>query len=343
MAVDPAVVDLAVVAEWMDARGLAPGPIRDAEVLAGGTQNILIRFHKGDEVFVLRRPPLHLRRRSNDVIRREARVLAALAGTAVPAPRLIADCPDETVLGDAVFYLMSAVDGVNPAQSLPGYAGDPIARHAMGLAAADALATLGQVDHLAVGLADLGRPDGFLERQVGRWLSELDSYVQLPGYPGPDIPNLSQIADWLERNRPSGFRPGIMHGDYHLANLLYAPDEPRVAAIVDWEMCTIGDPLVDLGWLLATWPSGDAIDTGGALGSAGGLPGTDELVQRYALASERDLGAIAWYAVLACFKLGIVLEGTYARACAGLAEAPVGDRLHRMCQALFTRATHFAR
>src|SRR5262249_14530970 len=160
-------------------------------------------------------------------------------------------CPDETVLG-AAFYVMEWIDGVNPAQDLPGYADEPSARYAMGLAAVDALAALGAVDHEAVGLGDLGRPAGFLERQVRRWLSELASYRDLPGYPGPELPGLPEVAAWLERNRPATFRPGIMHGDYHLANLRYALDEPRVAAIVDWEMCTIGDPLLDLGWLMAT-------------------------------------------------------------------------------------------
>jgi aminoglycoside phosphotransferase (APT) family kinase protein len=335
------VVDLAVVSDWMDARGFPPGPVGDAELLGGGTQNILIRFRKGDEVFVLRRPPVHLRKASNDAIRREARVLAALEGTPVPAPRVLAACPDETVLGGAVFYIMSYVDGVNPSVSLPAYAEDKDNRFAMGLSAVDALATLGAVDHVAVGLGDVGRPEGFLERQVGRWLSELDTYGDLEGYPGPDIPNLAVVSAWLEANRPAAFRPGIMHGDYHLANLLYAKDEPRVAAIVDWEMCTIGDPLVDLGWLMATWPSGDRVDTGGALGAKGNLPTTSELVERYAQQSERDLSAITWYAVLACFKLGIVLEGTYARACAGLAGKAVGDRLHAMCRALFDRAGQF--
>jgi len=345
-------VDLAPLTGWMDEHGLPPGPIHQEIQLSGGTQNILIRFRKGDGDFVLRRPPLHLRRASNDVIRREMRVLAALRDTDVAAPRLVAACPDETVLGGAVFYLMEYVDGFNPAEAVPPYGADPDARFAMGLATVDALATLGAVDHVAVGLGDLGRPDGFLERQVGRWLSELDSYRELAGYPGPDFPELAGVTAWLEQNRPSGFRPGIMHGDYHLANLRFAPDQPRVAAIVDWEMCTIGDPLVDLGWLMATWPvqsgqsgqSGQStVDTAGALGSAGNLPSTAQLVAHYARQSDRDLSQVTWYAVFACFKLGIILEGTYARAFAGKADRAVGEHLHRVGRGLFARAEAFRR
>ncbi|MGH3392495.1 MAG: phosphotransferase family protein, partial [Actinomadura sp.] len=271
--IDQAVVDFSVLAEWMDGQGLPGGPFEDVELLGGGTQNILIRLRRGGRTYVLRRPPRHLRAKSNEVLRREARVLAALDGTGVPAPRLIAACPDEQVMGGAVFYLMTPVDGFNATVELPDlHAGDQAVRNRMGLEAAAALASLGAVDHVAVGLADLGRPEGFLDRQVGRWLAELESYGALDGYPGPEIPGLEKVAGWLEGNRPDSWRPGIMHGDYHLANLMYAFDGPQVAAIVDWEMCTIGDPLLDLGWLLATWPGEDGQLLTGPLGEAGGLP-----------------------------------------------------------------------
>jgi aminoglycoside phosphotransferase (APT) family kinase protein len=340
--IDPALVDFAVLADWMDGQALPGGAFERVERLGGGTQNILVRFRRGGREYVLRRPPAHLRPKSNDALRREARVLAALDGTGVRAPRLIAACADETVMGGAVFYLMESVRGFNPTATLPpAHAADPAIRHRMGLDAAAALAELGAVDHTAVGLGDLGRPEGFLERQVGRWLSELDSYRALDGYPGPDIPGLTDVASWLEAGRPRDWRPGIMHGDYHLANLLYSPDGPEVAAIVDWEMCTIGDPLLDLGWLIATWPGEDTAKLSGAIGAAGGLPATDELTDVYAARSDRDLSALTWYAVLACFKLGIVLEGTHARACAGKASKDVGDLLHATTLGLFARARTF--
>ncbi|RAY16542.1 phosphotransferase family protein [Actinomadura craniellae] len=328
----------------MDAQGLPGGPIEEAVQLGGGTQNILLRFTRGGRAYVLRRGPRHLRSRTNEVLRREARVLAALDGGDVPAPRLIAACPDENVMNGAVFYLMTPVDGFNATVALPEpFASDAALRHRMGLDAAAALSALAAVDHEAVGLADFGRPAGFLERQVGRWTAELESYGALEGYPGPEIPGLAEVAGWLEANRPTTWRPGIMHGDYHLANLMFAHDAPRVAAIVDWEMCTIGDPLLDLGWLLATWPGDDdSAAIAGPLGLAGGLPTTDELIARYAerpaATAGRDLASITWYTVMACFKLGIVLEGTHARACAGKAPKETGDLLHSVTLGLFGRA-----
>lgn len=255
--------------------------------------------------------------------------------------------PDPGVLGGAVFYLMADVEGFNPTVELPDrHAADPALRHEMGLSAARAAAVLGETDHGALGLADLGHPEGFLARQVGRWLRELDSYTALDGYPGPSLPGVGGIADWLERYRPPEARPGLVHGDYHLANLLYSRTGAQVAAVVDWEMVTVGDPLLDLGWLLATWPGPEGA-TGSprpsALGAAGGLPTPEELVAAYSGHSSRDVSAITWYRVLACFKLGIVLEGTHARACAGLAPPAIGDRLHAHALSLFAQARSLIR
>jgi aminoglycoside phosphotransferase (APT) family kinase protein len=336
---DPETVDLDVLAGWMDAQGLPRGPFERVELLGGGTQNILLRFDRGGAEYVLRRGPKHLRPKTNEVMRREARMLAALAGTDVPHPAFVAACPDETVMGGAVFYLMRPVAGFNPTTGLPPlHSGDATIRHTMGLEAAAALARLGRVDYQAVGLGDFGRPEGFLERQVGRWMGELESYARHEGYPGPDIPGLERVAAWLDANRPQRFTPGILHGDYHLANVMYANDGPRLAAIVDWEMCTIGDPLLDLGWLVATWPDADQPGPASVLAHLGGLPTTAELVARYAADSTRELAALDWYVVLACFKLGIVLEGTHARACAGKAPKATGDLLHAITLGLFQRA-----
>jgi aminoglycoside phosphotransferase (APT) family kinase protein len=333
--------DFAALARWMDAQGLPRGELEDLSTIAGGTQNVLLRFRRGGREYVLRRPPLHLRPNSNEALRREGRVLAALAGSAVPHPRFIAGCFDESVMGGYVFYLMEPVDGFNPMTGLPPlHAGDARVRHAMGLEAADAIAHLARVDHVGVDLADLGRPEGFLERQVTRWLSELESYSRHAGYPGPEIPGLEAVAAWLERNRPRLSRPGILHGDYHLANVMYARDSPRLVAVVDWEMCTLGDPLLDLGWLIATWPDreGFAIGPMAALAALDGWPTPEQLAARYAETSGHDVTALDWYVVLASFKLGIVLEGTHARAFAGKAPKAMGDFLHAVTLALFRRA-----
>ncbi|MFI6367663.1 phosphotransferase family protein [Nocardia sp. NPDC050630] len=333
-------VELSALTGWMDIEGLEHGPLTDLRAIGGGTQNIMLRFTRGTREFVLRRGPLHPRAATNDNLRREMRLLAALAGTAVPHARLIAGCSDESVLGESVFYLMEPLDGFNAAMELPAlHTLDVGIRYGMGLAVVDALATLSTVDYQAVGLADFGRPEGFLERQVPRWLGELDSYARLDNYPGHGLP-VESVSEWLTRNRPADGPIGIMHGDYHLANVMFAPDGPQVAAIVDWEMCTIGDPLLDLGWLLATWPEpGQRTDViGTVLADAGGLPPAHELVRRYGERTGFDVSAADWYTVLACFKLGIILEGTHARSRAGLAPADVGHRLHNTAAALFARA-----
>ncbi|MCB1291555.1 phosphotransferase family protein [Mycolicibacterium sp.] len=324
----------------MSTQGLGEGPIGDVSEITGGTQNIMLRFTRAGREYVFRRGPRHLRPVSNTVILRETQVLRALADTDVPHPRLIAVCEDTSVLGDAVFYLMEPIAGFNAGAGLPAlHAGDADIRHGMGLSMADAAARLGAVDHEAVGLGAFGKPAGFLERQVPRWLSELESYSKFDNYPGPDIGDVDAVAAWLREHQPPEFRPGIMHGDYHAANVMFSPDGPDVVAIVDWEMCTIGDPLQDLGWMLATWyrPGHEPV-LPNQLMSAGGLATPGELIERYATSTDRDLSQIDWYAVLACFKLGIILEGSHARAAAGLAPREVGDVLHTATVRLFDRA-----
>jgi aminoglycoside phosphotransferase (APT) family kinase protein len=333
-------VDLAALERWMDARGIGTGPITRARALSGGTQNILMRFCRGDAAYVLRRPPPVPRASSNETMRREARVLAALEATAVPHPKLVASCPQEDVLGVA-FYLMEPVEGFNPTEGLPElHANDAAARHRIGLSMVEAIAALGAIDYRAVGLEGFGKPENYLERQVGRWKAQLESYADLPGWPGPAaIPGVDRVAGWLSAHVPADFRPGIIHGDFHLANVMVRPDSGDLAAVVDWELSTIGDPLLDLGWLLATWPESDAPRaTDVAITPWQGFATPDELIAHYARISGRDLSALDWYVVLACYKLGIILEGTHARACAGKAPKETGDRLHAHTLDLFERA-----
>ena len=335
-------VDLAALANWMDAQGLGSGPLNDVQRLAGGTQNILLKFSRAGRSYVLRRPPPVLRANSNETMRREARMLAALKGTNVPHPELIAACQDEGVLG-AAFYLMQPIDGYNPSTGLPEpFASSPQLRHQMGLSLVDGIAALGALDYVALGLAGLGKPDNYLERQVGRWKAQLESYAEFPEWDGlKDLPDIDGVSRWLEEHRPRTFAPGIIHGDYHLANVMYRFDAPRLAAIVDWELTTIGDPLLDLGWLLATWPEDEA--SAGTVTPWEGFPSADELVSHYAKQTTRDLSQIHWYGVLACYKLGIILEGTYARACAGKAPKATGDQLHASTIGLLERANRWIR
>ena len=222
--IDPAIVDLDRVAAWMDDRALGDGPITDVELIAGGTQNVLLRFRRGEREFVLRRPPPHKRANSDETMRREARVLGALAGTDVPHPGLIAAEPDLDVIG-AAFYLMEPVDGFNATLGLPEPHASDVADAARDgpVDGRRASAPSARVDLAAAGLTDLGKPDGWGERQVPRWRKQLDGYSELPGYPGPSIPRLDDVAAWLDEHRPDDIRMGLIHGDFHFANVLISP------------------------------------------------------------------------------------------------------------------------
>ena len=327
-------VDLEVLRGWMDHRDLGEGELSHTELIAGGTQNVLVRFRRADRTYVLRRPPVHKRANSDETMRREARVLAALAGSAVPHPGLIAAEPDVDVLG-AAFYLMEPIDGFNPSLGLPPAYDNAEWQRAMGFSMVDAISSLAMVDHVAAGLGDLGRWEGWGERQVARWRKQLDGYSELPGYPGPDIPGVDAVGEWLDAHRPLDLRPGLIHGDFHFANVLFRHDGPRLAAIVDWELVTVGDPLLDLGHLLATWPSSDRVSVGLA---APGLPQPDELVAHYAARTGRPVADVLWFRVLACYRLGLILEGTHARAFAGMAPKETGDQLHAHTVSLLEQA-----
>ncbi|ADP81242.1 phosphotransferase family protein [Pseudofrankia inefficax] len=333
-------VDLAALAGWLRREGVAAGPVEVVEAISGGTQNVLLRLRAGGADYVLRRPPVHKKPRDDDTMRREMRLLAALAGTDVPHPAYVAGCADPAVLG-AAFYLMAPLDGANPNVALPpGYVAEPRWRHQLGLEVAATAARVGDVDYAAIGLADFGRAEGYLDRQVTRWLRQLESYRELAGYP-PDRrpPHVDEIGRWLADRKPAAFTPGLIHGDFHLANVMVAHDRPEVIGVIDWELSTLGDPLIDLGWLLATWPDGDP-RAPGVKGAEpwDGFPTPAELVESYARTTTRPVGHVEWYTVLACFKLGVILEGTYARARAGLAPAPLGERFRQASRNALSRA-----
>ena len=176
-------------------------------------------------------------------------------------------------------------------------------------------------------LQQLHRPGSFLARQVPNFRGLLESYRH-EGY-RPEILDVGRLADWLDGNRPPDGEPGIMHGDAHLNNVLLRRDAPEVAAFVDWEMCTIGDPLLDLGWIPVCWPEDpDPINAGRELAALGGLPSRTELIAAYADAGGRPTEHLDWYVAMACFKLAIVIEGTYSRYLAGQAHREAGERLH---------------
>lgn len=333
-------MELGALAHWMDGAGLESGPAMDPRQLQGGTQNVMLRFRRGAREFVLRRSPPSPVMDGNRTMRREARLLAALAGTDVPHPRLVAVCKDPAVLG-SVFYLMEVVDGFNATTGLlPLHAGDPTVRYAMGLALVEGIARLAKLDHVALGLGDFGRTEDFLERQVGRWRSQLEGYRQYEGWPGPQVlPGVDGVSAWLDAHLPADFTPGLMHGDYHIGNVMFRPDGPELAAMVDWELATLGDPLLDLGRLLAQWPEGGAPPPGGFRTEPhDGFPAMSEMIAHYGRQTGRDLRSLRWHAVLACFKLGILLEGSNARAFADKAPRSTGNTLHRTAVECLERA-----
>ncbi|MDO7836466.1 phosphotransferase family protein [Sphingobium sp. HBC34] len=333
-------VDLDRLTTWMDQQGLGSGPIEDALPLAGGTQNVLLRFRRGDEQFVLRRPPLHSIANGSETMRREARTLAVLADSDVPHARLVAACPDDDVLG-AAFYLMRPVEGFTATVGLPAlHASDAGIRRQMGFSLVDGALALGRIDPIAAGLGDMGKLDNYLGRQSARWRSQYDGYAKHEGWTTDSVPGVAEIGKWLDDHCPAHFTPGLIHGDYHLGNVMFRLDGPDVAAIVDWELTTIGDPLIDMGWLLATWPDREGgFEAVTPVEPWDGFPDAIELVERYAAGSGRDCSAMLWYKVLACYKLGIILEGSNARALAGKAEKEIGDRLHHQAVQLLLRAS----
>jgi aminoglycoside phosphotransferase (APT) family kinase protein len=326
------------LSSWMDGQGLA-GPMGAVRALTGGTQNLLLRFEKGGRSFVLRQPPPHTVRGAGETIRREAEVLAALADTEVPHAHLVSYCADEAVTG-APFFLMDEIKGFNVGVGMPAlHAGNPEIQRQMGLHVVEALAAISRVDYVAAGLADFGKPVGFLDRQVERWRAQLAGYTKFDGWPGPTgLPGVAQLGEWLDANRPNSFTPGLMHGDYHLKNVLFREDGPQLAAVIDWELATIGAPLVDLGWLLATWPGPGGDYTSFIIEPWDGFPTGDELVEHYGRLTGTDLTHVLWYKVLACYKLALIIEGTFARACAGKAPMDVGERLHGNAVRLLRRA-----
>ena len=328
-------VDPERLSAWMDGQGL-PGegePIA-ARFISGGASNEIFEVSRGGHRWALRRPPRRVPPGRNETMMREYRILAALDGTDVPHARAAGACDDPEVLG-AAFYLMDFVDGWSPISEPewpePFYS-DLDARAGLAYELVEAIARLSRVDWRDRGLEGLGRPDGFHERQVDRW------YAHLKRFKFRDIPGLDEAGDWLRGRKPRSYEPGIMHGDYQFANVMFHHGAPaRMAAIVDWEMGTVGDPLLDLAWVVMGWPDdtgsgptgdGDDDDEGPAGRRVGGyvdytgMPGRDDLLERYASVSGRDTDEIDYYVVLARFKMAIVLEGGYARYVAGGADNP---------------------
>ena len=269
---------------------------------------------------------------------REWRILVALEDTAVPHPKPLLLCEDTDVIG-APFLIMELVDGFTPASSC--LSRSPRSRRCattLGWPTSTAARISRWSTGAAVGSTGLGKPEGFLERQVPRWLAQFDRYRTR------ELPELDFLCQWLTDNTPPMSPAAIIHGDYSPFNVMVAPDPPaRLAAILDWDTGTIGDPLLDLGHLLARWtePGERPVLTLQA-GDNEGYPTRAEMAHRYAERTGRDLSALPYYEALALFKLAVILEGRHAQECAS--GVPAGETsMATIVPDLLRGAAEFAR
>ncbi|MDQ6746577.1 MAG: phosphotransferase family protein [Candidatus Dormibacteraeota bacterium] len=309
----PPGLDLTALASFMVRRGIdLEGRLR-ADLFAGGRSNLTYAVTDGARRWVVRRPPLaHVLPTAHDMTR-EWRVISSLRATGIPVPGALALCTDPGVIG-APFYVMDFVAGHVVRDRLPDeWPATASTGRAMAGALVETLLRLHRIEPAAVGLADFGHPDGFLERQVRRWRQQWEASKTR------DLPAIDELHRRLVAGLPAQSAPGIVHGDYRLDNLIYAPAEPgRVAAVVDWELSTVGDPLCDLGLLLVYWVTagddpGASAFPGGRITLREGFPTGRALIESYAAGSNRDLATLEWYVALGHYKLAIIAEGIHAR------------------------------
>jgi aminoglycoside phosphotransferase (APT) family kinase protein len=296
------------VSQWLVAN--IPGaqaPFR-FDLIAGGRSNLTFRVTGADGTqFVLRRPPLgHVLATAHDMAR-EYRIIAAVGRTDVPVPPALGLCTDEAVNG-APFYVMGFVDGVvldspEKAVALPVELRPGASHHLI-----DVLADLHAVDVDEVGLGDLAKREGYVARQVKRWSTQ---WAQSKTR---ELPAIDEVARLLGERLPEQHGVAIAHGDYRFGNCLTDVQAGRVAAVLDWELCTLGDPLADVGYLGVYWFDGDATNSrANDPTPAGGFPTYTDLIERYAQRTGRDVSGIGYYVAFSCWRLAVISEGVYAR------------------------------
>jgi len=305
-------LNLAALQVYLNRCGLLNGNPLAIEQFSGGHSNLTYLLRSGDTHFVLRRPPHGpVPPKAHDMIR-EARILSALHPLFPLAPRPLFTCADESVLG-APFYLMERRHGVVIRdESSAAFAPDPALRKRAGFAMLDALIALHSVDASSPAIRELGRPEGFLDRQVNGW------YARWQRAQTRELPEVGPLVRWLFEKMPRRDEFVVLHNDFKADNVMLDPSDPgRVVAVLDWEMCALGDPLIDLGILLCYWPQHDdppeRRDSISPVTATPGWPARAELVERYASATGRDVYAIAYYEVFALFKVAVVLQQIFHR------------------------------
>lgn len=295
--------------EYLDASGIGTGPLHWQRI-GGGQSNVTFRIkRRGADVVLRRGPRPPLPPSTHDMVR-EAHLQHLLAPLGVPVPKILAVCADLHVLG-VPFYLMNFLDGDVVTDTIPAHLDAPAQRRETSEAVADMLVRLHSVDIRQGGIAEIGRPDGYLQRQVRRFAGLWEQGATR------ELPQVAALAAWLEANRPETQRTSLIHGDYRVGNLMFRRSGPvRVQAVLDWEMATLGDPLADLGYLTATYAQAGSAGTFMELTGVTAQPGyltREELVQRYNQSFGLDLSALPWYQALALWKAAIFSEAIYAR------------------------------
>jgi aminoglycoside phosphotransferase (APT) family kinase protein len=316
----PPLLVLEPLRAFFDDAGLGSGDI-EVEPVGDGHSNVTYVIRRGDEEFVLRRPPRPPLPPSAHNVLREARLLSALEPTDVRTPAILATCDDEAVVG-APFYVMERMHGEVITDSMPQALDTPEERRRIADELIDALVELHAIDWQAIGLDDFGRPSGYLERQLKRFLGLWEHNKTR------ELDAVERVGAWLSENLPESPEATIVHGDYRLGNTMMSAEPPaRLVAIFDWEMATIGDPLADMGYLCALWtqhddPHGGLREHLGKVTRLEGFPTRDELVERYAEKSGRSVGDLRWYVTLAVWKSIVFMEGNYKRAVSGSTDDP---------------------
>jgi aminoglycoside phosphotransferase (APT) family kinase protein len=316
----PPLLVLEPLGVFLDAHGIGDGEIR-AQPIGDGHSNVTYLIERGDAQVVLRRPPRPpLPPSAHDVLR-EARLLSALQDTPARVPRVLAVCADPDTIG-APFYVMERIEGEVIVASVPAPLDTPPERGRIAEQLIDALVEIHGVDWRAAGLEGFGKPTGYLERQLRRFLGlwELNKTREIAA--------VESVGQWLSEHLPSSGPATIVHGDFRLGNTMFAADAPaRLLAVLDWEMATIGDPLADLGYLCMMWTEAGDPTSGlrehlGSVTRAEGFPTRAELIARYEERSGRSMSDIRWYTTLALWKSAVFMEGNYKRAVAGMTDDP---------------------
>jgi aminoglycoside phosphotransferase (APT) family kinase protein len=330
-------IDVARVSDWFEANIAGVTLPLQFTLIAGGRSNLTFRVtDAAGRDYVLRRPPIsHVLPTAHDM-GREHRIIAALGPTGLPVPPALGFCDDETVNGRP-FYVMGYVDGLILRTAADAAHLDEAARHHAGESLIDVLAGIHDVDVDAIGLGNLARKEGYIARQLKRWYSQ---YEQSKAMGGPDVPEVDKIHTLLSERIPEQIGATIVHGDYRLDNCVIGPDG-HVRAVLDWEICTLGDPLADVGLLMVYWsePGDEVVPLMVAPTSIPGFSTRHEVKQRYQQHSGRDLSQLDFYIAFAYWKLACIIEGVFARYAGGAGGGDqtdyrgMADQVSRLAQA----------